>query len=1389
MPIINGTDLGDTLNDTSDNDTIYGGGGNDTITMSGGNDILYGGDGDDTFVIRGGNGFTNYGGSGFDTLDLHFLVAGISLSYFGSDNAEYTIGTNFADTFSASSSVTQALRLDGMAGTDQITGGGGNDVLVGGADADTLNGGAGDDTYAWNPGDGNDIIANTGGGFDTVYFGSVASSAVRFEIGASNVNVVVSNSSVITLQNQNTAANIVERLTFGGGGNAIDLRAGFSYSGTQLGETLYGGFYNDTINALGGNDTVYGRNGDDRLEGGDGTDALYGEEGADVLNGGALDDQLYGGEGDDVLVGGTGNDRMDGGTGAGDWAWYRGETASLNVNLANSAASGASIGTDTLYNIENVHGSEAADQISGSTAANIINGGGGNDTIVASAGADQLLGGAGDDTIDGGVDNDVIYGDEPFAPNQTATASGTAPSGSPLAISLTGALSDPDATTSVFGYVGARAPDAGSLNIVYVIDVSGSMDSTFQGNEAVGDLNRDGDANTLMDGAIASYTALNNSLVAAGLGNTARVSLVAFDDSSSVIYSGRAGTDANNNGVADVVESLRTLVPGGGTYYDRGLQSTISAISSSPSGSNYVFFISDGEPNGGEYTDEVATLLSSYNARIRALGLGNGASLPALDLVDDNAANSSAERVLTPSQITAGLLAPQVDVNAIDHVDIYVNGMLGARIGAGDLVTTPFGLQFNAELAGLSTTAADTITATVVTTGGNPVKISTQINVAQVTNIAGGADVLRGGDGQDTIDGNAGNDQLYGEAGDDVLVGGLGNDRVDGGTGYDTIDFTGQFDDLTLDLGAGTASGQVSGSDVLVSIERAIGGYGNDRLIASTTGYAIAVDVVKDAAVNNDSITNALSLNGTFLLTPNGNITSAETIPHSTVRAEGGGHSDFYGFNAVAGSTIILDIDGASFDTVLELYNAAGTRLTSNDDSTSDPGSTSNNSYLTYQIGAAGTYYARVRSYSNDTIATGQSYTLHVSAPGQQSANPALIGSELVGGAGNDVLLSRQYADRLEGGAGNDTFEGTRAQLNGDTIMDLSPGDRIHVTDAPAGFGITQFGNQLTFSTGERITLVGDGQVLVRTASDGGVDLFIRPDVEHDFNGDGRSDILWRNVNGRLTDWLSTGTSFNGATGVDYYVGTDWKVAGNGDFTGDGKSDILFRNDNGRITTWNATSAGFNGATGVDYGVSADWKVAGVGDFNGDGRDDILWRNDNGRITDWFSTGAGFNGATGVDYYAGADWKVAGVGDINGDGRDDIVWRNDSGRTTVWLATASGFNGATGLDYNVSADWKVAGIGDFNGDGREDILWRNDNGTLTDWFSTGNGFNPNSAFNLAVSNAWVVEGTGDYNGDGRADILWRNTDGSVAEWVSTGNGFAPVGAADAVVGTDWMIVV
>jgi uncharacterized delta-60 repeat protein len=268
--------------------------------------------------------------------------------------------------------------------------------------------------------------------------------------------------------------------------------------------------------------------------------------------------------------------------------------------------------------------------------------------------------------------------------------------------------------------------------------------------------------------------------------------------------------------------------------------------------------------------------------------------------------------------------------------------------------------------------------------------------------------------------------------------------------------------------------------------------------------------------------------------------------------------------------------------------------------------------------------------------------------------------------------------------------------------------------------------------------------------------------VRNDFNGDGTSDILWRNNDGSIATWQMIGYTVTPKS-----VGSltaDWKIAGTGDFNGDSKADILWRNNDGRVTTWQMNGSNINSS--VTFGTAtADWKTAGTGDFNGDGKTDILWRNDNGTVALWQMNGATV-AATAFVGTLTTDWQIAGTADFNGDGKVDILLSNTDGSVALWQIDSSSIIKASSVG-KLTNGWSIAGTADFNGDGKADILLRNTNGSVAEWQMNGSTVTATATVGSATSD-WKISGTGDFDGDGKADILWRNDNGGVAEWRMNG---------------------
>jgi hypothetical protein len=70
-------------------------------------------------------------------------------------------------------------------------------------------------------------------------------------------------------------------------------------------------------------------------------------------------------------------------------------------------------------------------------------------------------------------------------------------------------------------------------------------------------------------------------------------------------------------------------------------------------------------------------------------------------------------------------------------------------------------------------------------------------------------------------------------------------------------------------------------------------------------------------------------------------------------------------------------------------------------------------------------------------------------------------------------------------------------------------------------------------------------------------------------------------------------------------------------FNGDGKSDILWRDTSGNVAVWfmNGAQAQYSGLGNVPPSA---WWIVETGDFNGDGKSDILWCDTSGNVALWF---------------------------------------------------------------------------------------------------------------------------------------------------------------------------
>ena len=405
----------------------------DTI-IGNGNNVITGGSGNDHVVDGGGNN-TFDGGGGINTLDYSSDPAGVTV-----DLATGTATNGFGGT----DTITNFQNVIGSAYGDVITGDANDNMITVGGGNNTLDGGGGTNTLDYSHQTASvyvDLVdgwaTNGSGGTDTISnFQNVIGSNYGDTIIGDGNNVITGGSG-----DDHVIDGGGNNVFDGGGGNntldysndpaavTVDLSAGTASNGFGGTDTItnfqnvIGSAYDDVITGDSNNNVIDGAGGNNTLDGGGGTNTLdyhndpssvyvdmpdgvvyNGYGGTDTITNfqnvisSVYGDTILGGSEDNVITIMGANNYVDGGGGT-NTIDYSHATSGVTIDLTMYVASNDGFGgTDDIYNIQNIIGSNFGDVITGN-GNNVITGGSGDDYVIDGGGNNAFDGGGGSNTL------------------------------------------------------------------------------------------------------------------------------------------------------------------------------------------------------------------------------------------------------------------------------------------------------------------------------------------------------------------------------------------------------------------------------------------------------------------------------------------------------------------------------------------------------------------------------------------------------------------------------------------------------------------------------------------------------------------------------------------------------------------------------------------------------------------------------------------------------------------------------------------------------------------------------------------------------------------------------------------------------------------------------
>ncbi|MBR0717279.1 VCBS domain-containing protein [Bradyrhizobium liaoningense] len=1159
--------------------------GHDTFT---GVNAAYGSNFADTYDATGFADFNAFQGLGGDD-----VITGNGFTRLQFDNA--TAGVNVdlaAGAVSGDASVGHDIVIGGV---NSVVGTNFNDTIRGGKLADTLTGNAGADTFAYVTGSGADIVTD---------FSQAQGDKIDLT-GIAGANGVYSLADVLA---HATPAGLDTVITFSAT-DSLTIR-------------------NIAPGALSASDFIFGTQGS----------TITGDANANTLPGTANSDTVSGLAGNDRLQGGGGSDLLDGGANF-DRAVYTDATGAISINMAGGWVTGSGVGTDTLVSIEGVVGSNFADTYNSSgftgdsgipgtpVGFNEFEGKGGNDVIIGNVNASgapitrvSYVSATAAVTVDLAAKTatgDASVGTDTFVGSGVANVNGSA-----FNDTLLGS-SNPFGTVEVFdGRAGNDFIDGrgGFDRVDYINDtaVTGAISVNLAAGIVTGNATVGIDTLRSVEGV--RGTAFDDTYDATGFSAT---SINAGSNGTFNEFTGGAGHDviigngntrlSYNNATSGITIDLQAGTASGDSSVDTDSFSGVNAVQ----GSMFDDTMSGATTNdtfignaGSDFIDGRGGFdTASYNNIYFVTG-GINVNLATGTVTGDASIGTDTLRSIEGVQGTS--FADAFDATGYGGAGALnvsnSNGSFNQFEGlGGDDIITGNGvtrIQFTNATAGVTINMAAGTASGDASVGHDTF---TGVNSVNGSNFA------------DTYDatGAVGPNGFQGQGGDDTII----------GNGSTQIFFNNATAAVTVDLGAGTASGDASvGHDTFTGVNNVIGSNFNDTIIGSNlTDDSLA------GGSGNDYLTGGF---GTDFLT-------------------GGAGADVFAYSNLGNTDFISDFSHAQGD-LIEIAGVAG--ITSFADVQSHATQVGNNTVITFDAVNSLTLINTTLgslTASDFVITSGNSGVALNGDSGDNALSggvgqDTLIGNDgndsLFGLGGDDVLIGGNGQDFLSGGAGNDYLNGgANPQGNG---------DMANYGDAPTGVVVN-------LGTG----LASDGY--------GGTDTLI-------------------NIEG-----------VGGSTHDDVLIGS---VADNEIFDGGMGNDVIDGGGKNGASGPFGDFSNYAGATeGVVVNLVAGTAVGGlsvgtdtlinIDSINGSAFDDVITGNANANLLRGFAGSDAIHGGDGNDQIEGGQLSNPSLGGndfLYGDGGNDVIY-GGSGNDLI-----SGGTGTDTLTGNAGADTFVFAAHDGN---------------------------------------------------------------------------------------------